>query len=38
MNGLLDGIGNDMSNMTAEASRAEIAAMLRRFCEKFTAE
>ena len=32
MNGLLDGIGNDMSNMTAEASRAEVTAMLQRFC------
>lgn len=35
MNGLLDGIGNDMHDMTADASRAEVAAMLRRFCEKF---
>ena len=33
MNGLLDGIGNDMTDMTADASRAEVAAMLRRFCE-----
>ena len=33
MNGLLDGIGNDMYDMTADASRAEVAAMLRRFCE-----
>lgn len=30
MNGLLDGMGSDMRDMTAEASRAEVAAMLRR--------
>ncbi len=38
MNGLLDGIGNDMTDMTAHASRAEVAAMLRQFCERFAAE
>ncbi len=38
MNGLLAGIGSDMTDMTAEASRAEVAAMLRRFCERFSAE
>ncbi len=38
MNGMLDGIGSDMTDMTADASRAEVAAMLRRFCERFSAE
>lgn len=31
MRGLLDGIGAGMSDMTQGASRAEVAAMLRRF-------
>lgn len=31
--GLFDGIGVDVSDLTATASRAEIAAYLRRFCE-----
>ena len=30
-NGILDGIGTDISDMTATASRAEIAAFLSRF-------
>ena len=33
MNGLLDNLGVDVIDMTAEADRAEIAAYLRRFCE-----
>jgi len=34
-NGLFDGIGSDMRDMTADATRAEVAAILRRMCEKF---
>ncbi len=34
LSGLLDGFGSDMEDMTKEASRAEIAAMLRRFCQE----
>ncbi len=33
MNGLFDGIGNDMRDMTEDATRAEVAAMLRRLCD-----
>ena len=31
MNGLLDNLGTDISDMTAKASRAELAAYLSRF-------
>lgn len=34
MNGLFDGIGNDMTDMTSDASRAEVAAMLGRLMGK----
>lgn len=34
LSGLLDGFGSDMEDMTKEATRAEIAAMLRRFCQE----
>ena len=33
MVGLTNGIGVDIFDMTADASRAEIAAYLKRFCE-----
>ncbi len=33
LNGMFDGIGSDISNLTKGASRAELAAYLRRFCE-----
>lgn len=36
--GLFDGLGVDVSDLTATADRAEIAAYLRRFCEKTAAE
>lgn len=32
-NGILDGIGTDIRNLTEAANRAELAAYLRRFCE-----
>lgn len=38
LNGMFDGIGSDISNLTEGADRAELAAYLRRFCEKFMAE
>ncbi len=34
LGGLLDGFGVDMEDMTKEADRAEIAAILRRFCQE----
>lgn len=37
-NGMFDGIGSDISNLTESADRAELAAYLRRFCEKFITE
>ncbi len=37
-NGLFNGIGSDISNLTKGATRAELAAYLRRFCEKFIIE
>ena len=33
LNGMFDGIGSDISNLTKGATRAELAAYLRRFCE-----
>ncbi len=38
INGLFDGFGSDISNLTKGATRAELAAYLRRFCEKFIFE
>ncbi|MGN1409102.1 MAG: choice-of-anchor I family protein [Eubacteriales bacterium] len=38
MSGMFDGIGSDISDLTKGADRAELAAYLRRFCERFTAE
>ena len=35
LNGMFDGIGSDISDLTEGADRAELAAYLRRFCEKF---
>ena len=37
-NGMFDGIGSDISKLIEGADRAEMAAYLRRFCEKFMAE
>ena len=36
--GLHDGIGTDSRDLTKEATRAESAAYLRRFCERFVEE
>jgi len=36
--GMFDGIGSDISDLTEGADRAELAAYLRRFCERFMAE
>lgn len=38
LNGMFDGIGSDISDLTEGADRAELAAYLRRFCERFMAE
>lgn len=38
VNGMFDGIGSDISDLTKGADHAELAAYLRRFCEKFIAE
>jgi len=38
INGMFDGIGSDISDLTEGADRAELAAYLRRFCERFIAE
>lgn len=37
-NGLFAGLAVDVTDMTADATRAEVAALLHRFCEKFLAE
>lgn len=38
LNGMFDGIGSDISDLTKGADRAELAAYLRRFCERFMAD
>lgn len=38
LHGMFDGIGSDISDLTEGADRAELAAYLRRFCERFMAE
>lgn len=38
LNGMFDGIGSDISDLTESADRAELAAYLRRFCERFMIE
>lgn len=38
LNGMFNGIGSDISDLTEGADRAELAAYLRRFCEEFMAE
>ena len=38
LNGIVNGIGSDISDLTEGADRAELAAYLRRVCEEFIAE